>query len=251
MPIGPLGPGEVGILALAALLTSMLSAVVGMAGGIVLLAVMLLFLPPLVVIPLHGAVQLVSNGSRTFIQRRHLRWDIIWRYAILLLPMGFLGLQIAQRLPADAAKAMIGVFVMLATWAPGVLMLGTHPEQTNPHRRFFVLGGVAGVLNVTLGAIGPLLAPFYLNLGLSRFQLIGTKAASQALGHVAKLVVFGVAGFAYAEWLGTLGVLAACVVIGTWLGSRVLERVNELWFVWIYKTVLTLIAIRLTISAVL
>lgn len=248
MELIPIGGGELAILAVAALLTSILSAVVGMAGGIVLLAVMLLFFPPLVVIPLHGAVQLVSNGSRTFIQRKHLRWDIVWRYAVLLLPMGFVGLAIAQRLPADAAKAIIGLFVLLATWAPGALLLGTHPEQTNPHRRFFVLGGVAGVLNVTLGAIGPLLAPFFLNLGLSRFELIGTKAASQALGHVTKLLVFGVAGFAYAEWLGVLTVLAACVVAGTWIGSRLLERVDEVWFVRIYKTVLTLIAIRLTLS---
>ena len=251
MELIPIGAVELGILVVAALLTSILSAVVGMAGGIVLLAVMLLFLPPLVVIPLHGAVQLVSNSSRTFIQRKHLRWDIIWRYAILLLPMGFVGLQIAQRLSADAATAMIGVFVLVATWAPGALMLGAHPEETNPHRRFFVLGGVAGILNVTLGAVGPLIAPFYLNLGLTRFQLIGTKAASQMLGHVAKLIVYGVAGFAYAEWLGVLAILATCVVGGTWLGSQLLERVNEQWFVRIYKTVLTLIAIRLTVSALL
>lgn len=249
MELIPIEPTTLVILALAAVLTSMLSAVVGMAGGIVLLAVMLLFFPPLVTIPLHGAVQLVSNGSRTFIQRKHLRWDIIWRYAILLLPMGFVGIAIAQRLPEDATRAMIGIFVLLATWAPGVLLLGTHPEDTNPHVRFFVLGGVAGVLNVTLGAIGPLLAPFYLNLGLTRFELIGTKAASQALGHVTKLVIFGVTGFVFTEWLGVLAVLALCVVAGTWLGSQLLERVNEVWFVRIYKTVLTLIAIRLTVSA--
>ena len=249
MELIPIDALELVVLAIAALLTSILSAVVGMAGGIVLLAVMLLFLPPLVVIPLHGAVQLVSNGSRTIIQRKHLRWDIIGRYAILLLPAGFAGLAIAQRLPEDAMKALIGSFVLLATWAPGLLLLGTHPEEPNPHRRFLVLGGVAGVLNVTLGAIGPLLAPFYLNLGLTRFQLIGTKAASQMLGHLAKIFIFGVTGFAFGSWLVVLAVLAACVVAGTWLGSQVLERVNETWFVRIYKTVLTLIAIRLVLSA--
>jgi uncharacterized membrane protein YfcA len=210
---------------------------------------MLLFLPPLVAIPIHGAVQLVANGSRSFTQRRHLRWDIIWRYAILLLPMGFVGLAIAERLPADLSKTLIGVFVLVATWAPGLLFLGTHPEDANPHRRFFVLGGVAGLLNVTLGAIGPLLAPFYLNLGMTRFELIGTKAASQALGHVAKIVVFGAAGFAFSEWLPVLAALAVCSVIGTWIGSWILDRVSEIWFVRIYKTVLTAISIRLAVSS--
>ncbi len=248
MPIGAL---ELGILALAAVLTSILSAVVGMAGGITLLAVMLLLLPPLVVIPLHGVVQLVSNSSRTFIQRAHLRWDVIWRYGLLLLPMGFVGIEIAQAIPPDLAKALIGIFVLIATWAPGILLLGTHPEASNPHRRFLVLGGVVGLVNITVGATGPLIAPFFLNLGLTRFQLIGTKAASQTLGHLAKLVVFGVAGFAYREWIAVLAILALCVIAGTWIGSRLLEYVNEVWFIRLYKTVLTLIALRLTLTVVL
>ena len=60
-----MNPQEISILAGAALATSMLSAIVGMAGGIILLSVMLLFLDPLVAIPLHGVIQLISNGSRT------------------------------------------------------------------------------------------------------------------------------------------------------------------------------------------
>jgi uncharacterized membrane protein YfcA len=243
----PIGAGELAILVFAALLTSVLSAVVGMAGGITLLAVMLLFLPPLVVIPLHGVVQLVSNSSRTYIQRAHLRWDIIWRYGLLLLPMGFVGIEIAQAIPPDIAKGLIGFFVLVATWAPGILLLGTHPEASNPHRRFFALGGVVGVVNMTVGATGPLIAPFFLNLGLTRFQLIGTKAASQTLGHLAKLVVFGVAGFAFGEWIAVLAILSAAVVAGTWIGSRLLDYVNEVWFIRLYKTVLTVIALRLTL----
>jgi uncharacterized membrane protein YfcA len=219
-----------------------------MAGGITLLAVMLLFLEPLVVIPLHGVVQLVSNSSRTFIQRAHLRWDIIWRYGVLLLPMGFVGLWFARGIPPDALKTLIGVFVLVATWVPGLLLLGVHPEETNPQRRFFVLGGVVGVVNIAVGATGPLIAPFFLNLGLSRFSLIGTKAACQMLGHLAKLVVFGVAGFAFGNWLLLLAVLSGCVIAGTWVGSRLLHRVSEVWFVRIYKAVLTLIAVRLAVE---
>jgi uncharacterized membrane protein YfcA len=236
------------LLGAVSLASAVLSAIVGMAGGIVLLSVMLLFLEPLVAIPLHGAVQLVSNGSRSVIQRRHLRWDIVWRYTVLLLPMGFAGLWLARALPPEAARTLIGAFVLLATWAPGLLLLGAHPESANPHRRFFALGGVVGGLNVTVGATGPLIAPFFLNLGLSRFALIGTKAACQGFGHLAKLVVFGVAGFAFAEWLGLLIVLSACVAAGTWLGSRLLHYVDEVWFVRAYKTVLTLVAARLVLA---
>jgi uncharacterized membrane protein YfcA len=237
-----LGAFEIAILATAALATSMLSAIVGMAGGITLLTVMLVFLDPLLAIPVHGAVQLVSNSSRAVIQRRHLRWGIVTRYALLLLPLGFVGLPIAQALPPPATKVAIGLFVLIATWRPGALLLGTHPETTNPNRRFFVLGGVVGVLNVTIGATGPLIAPFFLNLGLDRFEIVGTKAACQTLGHLAKLVVFGVAGFAFGAFVPLLLLLAGLVVVGTWIGSRLLEHVDERFFAFLYKGVLTLIA---------
>ncbi|MEM7409712.1 MAG: sulfite exporter TauE/SafE family protein [Myxococcota bacterium] len=236
-----------GVLAATAVATSILSAIVGMAGGIVLLTVMLLFFEPLVAIPLHGLVQLVSNSSRTVIQRAYVDWDLVWRYSVLLLPMGFLGLAFLRALPPDGARALIGAFVLVATWLPGLLLLGTHPDRLDRGRRFLVLGGVVGALNTVVGATGPLIAPFFLDLGMERRALIGTKAACQTLGHLAKAVIFGVAGFAFLGFLAPLAVLAASVVLGTWLGSRILGRVTEATFVRLYKTVLTLVALRLVV----
>jgi len=246
----PLSPPEIGLLGGVAFATSALSAIVGMAGGITLLSVMLLYLPPLVAIPVHGVVQLASNGSRAWVQRRHVEGGLALRYGILLLPMGFAGLGLARSLPPDVTRLAIGVFVLLATWAPGWLLLGTHPEAVDRDRRFLLLGGVVGFLNVTLGATGPLIAPFFLNLGLDRRGLVGTKAACQTLGHLSKLVIFGVAGFVYAAWLPVLALLCAAVVAGTWVGSRVLDRVAERTFVRLYRGVLTLIALRLIAAVV-
>ena len=77
--------------------------------------------------------------------------------------------------------------------------------------------------------------------------MIGTKAACQTLGHLAKIAVFGVAGFAFLEFALPLALLSAAVVVGTWIGSRILESVSELWFTRLYRAVLTLIAIRLVV----
>jgi len=218
-----------------------------MAGGITLLSVMLLFFDPLVAIPVHGVVQLVSNGSRTYIQRKHVEWWIFLRYAAPLIPMGFVGIAIAQALPPAGLKVAIGVFVLLATWAKGALLIGTHPENSPPKRRFFVLGTVVGALNTTIGATGPLIAPFFLNLGLQRQGVIGTKAACQTAGHLAKIGIYGVAGFAFAPFLLPLILLSTVTVIGTWIGSRALGHVSETLFVRLYKGVLTVIALRLIV----
>ena len=238
---------DLGVLAVVALLTATLSGVLGMAGGITLLAVMLLYLDPLVAIPIHGAVQLISNASRSVIQRRHVAWPIARRYALLLLPMGFLGYAFARGLPPDGVKTAIGAFVLLATWAPGALLLGTHPERVRPERRFVLLGAVVGFLNVTVGATGPLIAPFFLSIGLSRHGVVGTKAMCQTLGHLAKLVVFGSVGFAFGDHLEAIALLGVGAIAGTWIGSQLLHRLDERGFVLLYRVVLSVVAVRLVV----
>ena len=243
-----LGNGAIAILCVAAFLTAILSAVVGMAGGMTLLSVMLLFLPPLAAIPLHGAIQLASNFSRTLIQREHARYDLLWYSGWPLLPMGALGLLVAERLPERALEATIGSFVLVATWRPKLLALGARLGGSE-RSRFTALGIVCGFLNVTIGATGPLVAPFFLNLGLARQAVIGTQAGVQALGHVVKLALYAGFGFAFRAWWPLLAVGATCAIAGTWVGSRLLDRIPERTFTWLYKGVLSALAVQLVASA--
>ena len=59
---------EIGILIVAAIITSSISAVLGMGGGIILLGVMAILIPQgYIVVALHGIIQLASNITRTYI----------------------------------------------------------------------------------------------------------------------------------------------------------------------------------------
>jgi uncharacterized membrane protein YfcA len=240
-----LAPGALALLCAASVATGALSAVVGMAGGITLLALMLLWLDPLVAIPIHAAVQLVSNASRMAAQRRHVRWPLVASFAAPLLPMALVGVSLARALPARGLELAIGLFVLVATWRPAWLALGARGEVSSPGRSLLLVGGAVGLLSPTIGATGPLDAPFFLRLGLDRFQLIGTKAACATAQHVAKIVAFGAVGFAYRDWLLPLAALSATAVAGTWLGTRLLARVREEDFRALYTGVLTVIALRL------
>ena len=71
------------ILIIAALITSSISAVIGMGGGIILLGIMAILIPEgYMVIALHGIIQMVSNGTRTFVFRDHIKKNLITEYLI-------------------------------------------------------------------------------------------------------------------------------------------------------------------------
>jgi hypothetical protein len=246
-----MAPGDIALLAALAVATSILSAMVGMAGGIVLLGVMLLYMDPLVAIPLHGVTQLLANSSRAWIQRREIDWSIVGWYAAPLLPAAAVGLPLAQAIPAETAKLAIGLFVLVATWLPKLVTFGADPGAPATRgavaRRFVTLGAVTGFLGPNIGATGPLQAPFFLKLGLARRGLIGTFAASQVFFHLSKIAMFGAGGFAFQPHLALLACLCGAAIAGTWIGSRLLGRVSERTFRALFKTVLTLVALRLVI----
>ena len=97
--------------------TSVVSGILGMAGGLILLSALLLKLDPLVAVPVHGLVQLVANASRAWFLRQHVSWKAVVRFAWPLVPAGALGLLLLQRMPA-AGRILIGFFVLVATWLP-------------------------------------------------------------------------------------------------------------------------------------
>lgn len=248
-----LAPGAWVALTAIALGTSAVSGVLGLAGGMLLLAAMLHWMDPLLAIPVHGVVQLVSNGSRAWLQRNHVRWDAVWRFAWPLLPAAALGLWLLQAIPPAAGRAGIGGFVLVATWAPGLLHRGgsAGAAATGDPRRALPIGGaLVGFLSTTIGATGPLLAPFILALGFAPAATVGTLAACQIFQHASKLMLFGVTGFDFVGSALPLLALCTAAAAGSALGTRLLDRVPERAFRTLVRIVLTLLALQIFAESV-
>ena len=73
---------EHGVLILSAFITSAISAVIGMGGGIILLGIMALIIPEgYMVVAMHGIIQLFSNTTRVYIFREYLKKDILFEFS--------------------------------------------------------------------------------------------------------------------------------------------------------------------------
>ena len=79
---------------------------------------------------------------------------------------------------------------------------------------------------------------------------MGTFAGTQVAGHLAKLVLFGVAGLAPTGHGPTVAAGIGGVVVGTELGSRVLDRLSEQRFRTLYLVAITGVALYLVVDAV-
>nr|WP_321281256.1 TSUP family transporter [uncultured Vibrio sp.] len=62
-------------------MTSMVAAIIGFGGGMLLIAILPVFLSPALVIPIHGLVQLASNSSRMLFSLKHVRWQLLPRFS--------------------------------------------------------------------------------------------------------------------------------------------------------------------------
>jgi len=69
------------LLGFASLATSFVSGILGMAGGMILLGILLAVLPLSTAMTLHGITQFAANGGRAFMLRREVDWRIAGGYA--------------------------------------------------------------------------------------------------------------------------------------------------------------------------
>ena len=70
------------IILVTVLATSFLSGIFGMAGGVIFMGVLTALVPVATAMIIHGAVQMVSNGYRAYLWRRHIHWSVFRRYAL-------------------------------------------------------------------------------------------------------------------------------------------------------------------------
>ena len=210
-------------LSLLMIFTALLSGVFGMAGGLILVGVLLVIMPLPQAMVLNAVTQMASNGWRALLWRRH----IVWK---------------------TAAASVVGSLISVALWsiwvyvpdkAVALLLLGASPflVRAIPDRvlprtlgpgQMLVGSMVCMMLMLVAGVTGPLLDTLFLRSPLERKQIVATKAACQLFSHGLKLVYFGALienSGSVEPWMLALAVAAS--MIGTSAGKLLLEKLTD------------------------
>jgi uncharacterized protein len=234
------GLGDAPSLALVGLsfLTSLITATFSLGGGSLLIAAMTLVLPPVVVIPVHGFVQLGSNAGRALLMRAHIQWPFILWVSLGAVLGSLIGGAFANVLPERWFAAAIGLFVLVTTWLPRSPLIG------NSRVVQFVGGVVVSAVGMVVGAAGPLVAAFVRGIP-DRRELVATHAMLNTFQHVFKVLVFLALGFAIGDYLLLILAMVAAGFVGTSVGGRLLTRVPEQVFRLVFRLLLSVVAVEL------
>lgn len=202
--------------------TSFLSGIFGMAGGLVLMGVVLAVLPVPEAMALHAVTQMASNGWRGLLWMRYVRW----RAAVVFLSGGVMAFALWSLWRYVPSKGL--AFILLGL-SPFLVRL-VPPGKLDPDRLTHGLACGAASMGMMLlaGVTGPLIDAFFLGGGFERREIVATKAVCQTLNHTAKLVYFGslVGQGASLDPVMAAGAVAASIV-GTSLARPVLERLSD------------------------
>ena len=208
---------------LAVFVTSLISGVLGMAGGIILMAILVTVLSVSSAMIAHGLVQATANGSRAIFLRRHIQWSVLPAY---LLGASFAtGVFVSLALVPDASMILIciGLFPWIARVVPSMKGLNITHKRTAVFCGTLVTGA-----QLFAGASGPLLDIFYLNTPLNRYQIIATKALTQTLGHILKTIYYTlIVQFSDSLPIWILILAMTSAVLGTRVGTRLVDHFSD------------------------
>jgi uncharacterized membrane protein YfcA len=218
-----------------AFLAATLAAVTGFGGAAVLLPVLVLAFGTRQAIPILTVAQLIGNGSRVWFNRRELDWRVVGWFALGAVPMALLGGLLFAKAPLSALTRILGVFLI-------AVVVWRHVRPANPRKfpvqTFAGIGAGASFLSALLGSVGPIMAPFFLAYGLVKNAYIGTEALSTVVMHVIKLVAYRQADVLTAS-SGLIGLaLGPVMILGSFLGKRIVEHLPEKVFVALIEAVL-------------
>ena len=208
----------------ASFLTAILHGATGMAGGIMMAAILAHVIGIKVAVPVMTVALILSHLSRAIMYARDTDREIAKRVLLFGCPTIVIGALVFGRISPTTIAIVFAVFLALSF--PVKYWARRHDVKTGPG----LLAAASSVWGMLAGnVIGPgfFLAPFLLGTGMNRLTFVGTLATVTLAMNVLKAIVFGATALMDYQvfMLGTaIGLLT---IPGNWIGRSVLKRLKD------------------------
>ena len=180
------------------------------------------------VAPVISLAALIANPSRVYVFRKNIDWRVI----SYLIPGTILGAVLGAWSFSQANTQIIQIIlgVFLISYVANEKLKKAQFIYKMRLQWFFSLGFCVSFLSGLIGATGPIHNPFMLNYGLSKENLIGTKALNSLSMQITKIISYSFFGALTLEIAG-YGIILGCgAIFGILLARQHLKKVNSTSF---------------------
>ena len=220
--------------------TSLLTSIFSLGGGLIMLVALAQSFSPGTLIPLHGAIQLSNNLSRTYVYKEFFKWHLIQNILIATIFGALVGILLFGAMPEQILIWLIAGTILFLTWAPlDNLILSLM-------RNDWFCGFISGFAGIFIGANGPLVTAYMRTKNLSPESLVANHGAVMIFQHSIKILLFiYFFNFSLEEYLFFILILAVTGYAGAVLGKALISSISYDSFNIVLKLLLTLLAVIL------
>jgi len=220
--------------------TSLLTSIFSLGGGLIMLVALAQSFSPGTLIPLHGAIQLSNNLSRTYVYKEFFKWHLIQNILIATIFGALVGILLFGAMPEQILIWLIAGTILFLTWAPlDNLILSLM-------RNDWFCGFISGFAGIFIGANGPLVTAYMRTKNLSPESLIANHGAVMIFQHSIKILLFiYFFNFSLEEYLFFILILAVTGYAGAVLGKALISSISYDSFNIVLKLLLSLLAVIL------
>ncbi|WP_373056683.1 sulfite exporter TauE/SafE family protein [Zunongwangia sp. H14] len=223
------------VLGIAAFVMSTIS---GGGGSLVLVPVLNWLLGVSKTAPVLNLGTFIGRPSRLIIFWKHVHWKVCLYYAPAAIAGAWVGAWLFSNVKIEWLQIIVGLFLISTIWQ---YKFGKKEQSFRMEMWYFIpLGLGVSILGTIIGALGPVLNPFYLNMGLDKEDLIATKTANSFLMGLSQIGSYTFFGLLHKElWVYGIA-LGLGATVGNIIGKKFLSSMKSSTF---RKLVVILMAI--------
>ena len=228
--------------AILSFLTSLLTSIFSVGGGMIMLVALAQSFSPGTLIPLHGSIQLANNLSRVFVYKEFFQWILIKNILIATIFGAVAGIFLFGSLSEQILLWLIAGTIIFFTWTPLDNFI------LSVMRNDWFCGFISGFAGIFVGANGPLVTAYMRTKKLSPEVLVANHGAVMIFQHAIKILLFtSFFSFSIQDYLLFIFILAIAGFAGATLGKRLISTITYESFNIFLKLLLSFLALMLVI----
>ena len=232
-------------LGLISFFTSVIAGLIGFGGGMLLIAILPLFISANLIIPIHGITQLASNASRMVFSLKSVQWSLLPKFLlgslVGVLIFGFL----LSSISTEYVPIAIGLYILCSLWSP------RFSKFIKRYENYYLIGVLQTGLGLIVGATGPLSLTVLTKQLSSKDQIIATSSMFMTISHLAKIPVYMVIGVSFLEHTNLLLTMIFGSVLGSFIGTKLRLAADNDRLILVIKILLSLLAVKMLLTSLM